>query len=105
MIERKRFLFNARPSTGLETTFLTSVNLLLIVPNLIFSTVIFVPAYAFVAWLLSLTPLGVWVAAGLKMLYVNVQHEDLYKIGAALGFVRSFFIRSGAGSKFAEPTV
>ena len=105
MIEHKRFLFNARPSTGLETTFLTAVNVLLIVPNLIFSTVIFVPAYAFVAWLLSLTPLGGWVAAGLKMIYIDVQSQDLYKIGAALGFLRSFLIRSGAASKFVEPTV
>ena len=95
MIERKRFTFNDRPATGLETTFLTVVNLLLIVPNPILSLVIFVPAYAFVSWLVSLTPLGVWVTTGLKMLYINVQSEDLYKLGAALGFVKSFLVRSG----------
>ncbi len=95
MIERKRFTFNDRPATGLETTFLTVVNSLLVVPNLILSVVIFVPAYAVVAWLVSLTPLGVWVATGLKMLYINVQSGDLYKLGAALGFAKSFIVCSG----------
>lgn len=99
MIERKRFTFNDIPTTGLETTVLTVVNSLLIVVNLILSIVIFVPSYAFVAWLVGSTPLGEWVSAGLKILYVNVQSEDLYKLGAALGFAKSFMVRSRATPK------
>jgi len=48
MIERKRFIFNGQPMTGMETALLAVVNALLVIPNLILSMVIFVPSFALV---------------------------------------------------------
>ena len=95
----KRFVFNDLRVTGPEMIVLTVMNSLLVIPNLLLSIFILVPSYALAAWLMSLTPLGTWVAAGLKLLYIYVQSEDLYKIGAALGFIRILFSKRGAGVK------
>jgi hypothetical protein len=97
--DHKRFTFNSQPATGLEMIVLTVINTSLVIPNLVINVIIFVPAYAFVAWIVGLTPLGVWVAAGLKLLYINVQSDDLYKIGAAVAFVKSFLVSSNVISK------
>jgi hypothetical protein len=88
--KQKRFIFNGQPATGLETTVLAVVNVLLVIPNLILSMSILVPSFSFVGWVIGVTPLGVWVADGLKLLYINVQSEDIYKIAAAAGFAKSF---------------
>ena len=42
-------------------------------------------------WLLSLTFLGTWISAGLNMIHVNILSVDLFKFGAALGFISGFF--------------
>lgn len=99
MIERKRFIFNGQPAIGTETALLAVLNSLLVIPNLIISVVIFVPSFALVGWIIGITPIGVWVAAGLKLLYINVQSEDLYKIGDAAGFAKSFLSNSCITSK------
>ncbi len=43
------------------------------------------------SWLFSLTFIGNWIAAGLSMFNFKVQPDELYKIGAAVGFVAGFF--------------
>lgn len=89
-----QFEYNGQRITGPEAIFLTVVNPFFVIVNLVTSVIMLIPAYALAAWLLSLTPVGTWVAAGLKLLYINVQREDLYKLGAAIGFIKCFLARS-----------
>src|SRR5271169_838451 len=89
-----KFEFNGQRVTFLEMAFFTTMNSLLAIPDLITNMIILVPAYTLMAWLVGLTPVGAWVAAGLKLVYVSARTEDLYKLGAALGFLKSFLVRS-----------
>ncbi len=98
----KRFIFDGQRVAGLELTLLAISNSLLVMPNLLISMVILVPSYSFVCWLVSLTPAGTWIAAGLKILLINAQGEDLYKIGAAIGFAKSLLMRSD-GNRMKRP--
>ncbi len=43
------------------------------------------------AWVLSLTFLGDWITAGLNNINITTVTGDLYKIGAAAGFISGFF--------------
>jgi len=90
-----KFEFNGQHVTGLEMVLLAGMHSFVIIFNLIISMTMVVPAYSVVAWLVSLTPVGTWVAEGLKLLYISAQREDLYKLGAAFGFVKGFLLRSG----------
>ncbi|MDA8172196.1 MAG: hypothetical protein M0Z48_10280 [Nitrospiraceae bacterium] len=42
-------------------------------------------------WVLSLTFLGTWIVEGLKAFRLDLQAGNLYQIGAAVGFLSSFF--------------
>ena len=72
-----KFEFNGQSVTGLEMAVLSAMNSFVIVTNLIIGMTVVVPAYALVAWLVSLTPIGAWVAAGLKLLFISAQRGSL----------------------------
>jgi hypothetical protein len=91
---KMKFEFNGQRVTFLEMAFLAGMNSLLGIPDLVANVIILVPAYTLVAWLVSLTPVGTWVAAGLKLFNISAQVDDLYKLGAAIGFVKGFLVRS-----------
>jgi hypothetical protein len=74
---------------------LCGIQAFVIVTNLVMNVIIVIPVFALVAWFVSLTPAGTWVAEGLKLLYISVKSADLYKLGAALGFIKCFIMRSG----------
>ena len=42
-------------------------------------------------WVLSWTFLGTWIVGGLKAFRLDLQAGNLYQIGAAAGFLSSFF--------------
>jgi hypothetical protein len=44
---------------------------------------------AFLGWIFSLTFLGTWINEGL--ISAHIQSIELYKVGAALGFISGFF--------------
>ena len=46
---------------------------------------------AFLGWLFSLTFLGRWIVQGLGIFRLQIHPADLYQIGAAAGFISSFF--------------
>lgn len=67
-----------------------------VITSLIFIGTLFINAVlgtivgAFTGWLLSLTFLGNWITAGLNMANIKVQSGELFKIGAAAGFLLGF---------------
>jgi len=59
--------------------------------SLIINAILGCFAGAFTGWLLSFIFLGDWIVAGLNMLNMKIQITDLFKIGAAVGFISGFF--------------
>jgi hypothetical protein len=45
----------------------------------------------FVSWLFSLTCIGTWICEGINIIGGKLQPENLYQLGAALGFISGFF--------------
>lgn len=90
---------NDQRVTWVEFIFLVVSNTLLMIPNNLISIVMFSIIGASGGWLLGLTPVGVWIAGGLKLVHVDVQSGDIYKLGALLGFIRSFLVRENSRSK------
>ena len=76
--------------TGFAALFLMVTNMLLIVPNLFVNVLMWVVAGALVGWLVGLLPLGAWISDGLSLIHVGVRCNDVYKVGAVLGFVTCF---------------
>jgi len=63
---------------------------LIFMATLMINAILGVFAGAFIGWLLSLTFLGNWIAAGLNMMNIKIQSGELFKIGAAVGFLSGF---------------
>jgi hypothetical protein len=85
--------------TWFEFIFLAIANTLLMILNNLVGIVMFPIIGALGGWLLGLTPVGAWIAGGLKLVHLEAQAGDIYKVGALLGFIRSFLVKEKSRSK------
>lgn len=87
-----KFIFNndARVS-GFDALFLFIANVLLIFPNVCIDIFVSVVGGALAGWLVGMSLLGTWIADGLRLMHMSVTCGDIYKLGAALGFIKCFF--------------
>jgi hypothetical protein len=90
---------NDQHVTWVEFIFLVVSNTLLMIPNNLINIIMFSIVGALGGWLLSLTPVGAWIAGGLKLVHIEAQAGDIYKVGALFGFIRSFLMRTNSRSK------
>jgi hypothetical protein len=63
---------------------------LIFMATLMINAILGVFVGAFTGFLLSLTFLGDWITAGLNILNIKIQSSELFKIGAAVGFLSGF---------------
>ncbi len=90
---------NDQRVTWVEFILLVVSNTLLMIPNNLVVMVMFPIVGALGGWLLGLTSVGAWIASGLRLIHIEAQAGDLYKVGALFGFIRSFFVRDNSRSK------
>ena len=87
-----KFTFNDDASvSGFDTLFLLIANVLLLFPNICIDIFVSVVAGALAGWLVGMSLLGTWIADGLRLMHMAVTCGDIYKLGAALGFIKCFF--------------
>lgn len=80
--------------TGFEFASLTILQTLVMILNNLLGIIMFTLVGALGGWLLGLTPLGTCIAGGLKLVHVEAQAGDIYKLGALLGFMKNFISRN-----------
>ena len=86
-----KFNFNDTRVTGFDALFLLVANVLLIFPNIILDIFVSGVAGALAGWLVGMSLLGTWITDGLRLIHISVTCGDIYKLGAALGFIKCFF--------------
>ena len=85
--------------TGFEFASLTILQTLIMIPHNLIGVIMFTLIGALGGWLLGLTPLGTWIAGGLKLIHVEAQAGDIYKVGALLGFMKNFIVPGHGSNK------
>src|SRR5208282_5728821 len=73
---------NDQSVTWVEFIFLVVSNTLLMIPNNLINIIMFTIIGALGGWLLGLTSVGAWIAGGLKLVHIEAQAGDIYKVGA-----------------------
>jgi hypothetical protein len=86
-----KFTLSDNHVTGFDALFLMIANTLLIFPNIFIDIFMSVVAGAFAGWLVGLLFLGTWISDGLRLMHMSARCDDIYKLGAAFGFMRCFF--------------
>jgi hypothetical protein len=84
---------NEEHVTWLEFIVLAVFNTLAMIPNNLTGIIMFSIIGSIGGWLLGLSPVGTWIAGGLKLIHVEAQAVDIYKLGALLGFTKGFLLR------------